>query len=331
MLRRGLVVWSLVCAAFVGLEATGVAEGLALPVPLIVALVVARALQHAQWARGRPQLVAAGVATACAALAFAAWRLGLEAADLPPRELAGALLATALLSGLLTPPCVRTVLVRPLGLDPGSPVHAVTAVALALVLASSVVLFAQLQSEPPASIPFYLSDSVVSILADAALALAGVGAFLTRGAAATLARLDLRPLRLRQVGWALAAAVLVHVVVSGMEWTESVVLPGWHAPEDRFDYEFIGIPPLIGAAAVSLAAGVGEEVLFRGALQPRLGVGLTAALFASLHVQYQLPGILTIFIVGLVLGFLKQRTSTTFTAVVHVVYDLGAFLSDLYG
>src|SRR2546425_13102461 len=104
----------------------------------------------------------------------------------------------------------------------------------------------------------------------------------SRGAAATLARLDLRPLRLRHLGWALGIAVLFHVGVTVMEWTEGVVLPDLHALEDRFDYEFIGIPPLVGAALVSLAAGVGEEILFRGALQPRLGVVLTAALFASL-------------------------------------------------
>jgi hypothetical protein len=75
---------------------------------------------------------------------------------------------------------------------------------------------------------------------------------------------------------------------------------------------------------------VGEEILFRGALQPRLGIGLSAALFAVLHVQYQIPGILMIFAVGVGLGLVKRRTSTTFTIVVHVVYDLAAFLADIW-
>jgi hypothetical protein len=48
-------------------------------------------------------------------------------------------------------------------------------------------------------------------------------------------------------------------------------------------------------------------------------------------VQYQVPGIVMIFAVGLALGLLKQWTSTTFTVIVHVVYDLGAFLLDFYG
>jgi membrane protease YdiL (CAAX protease family) len=112
-----------------------------------------------------------------------------------------------------------------------------------------------------------------------------------------------------------------------MEWAESLALPGLHALEDRFDYEFVGIPLVAGAVLVSVSAGVGEEVLFRGALQPRLGIVLSAALFAILHVQYQIPGILMIFAVGAALGVIKQRTSTTFTILVHVVYDLVAFLA----
>jgi uncharacterized protein len=131
--------------------------------------------------------------------------------------------------------------------------------------------------------------------------------------------------------WACAAALAFHVVVAGLEWTESVLLPDLHALEDRFDYEFVGIPPLVGAVLVSVAAGVGEELLFRGALQPRVGVGPSAALFAVLHVQYQLPGMLMIFVVGVALGALKRRTATTFTILVHVFYDLGAFLVDSLG
>jgi hypothetical protein len=43
------------------------------------------------------------------------------------------------------------------------------------------------------------------------------------------------------------------------------------------------------------------------------------------------PGILMIFVVGLALGLLKRRTSTTFAVIVHVVYDLGVFLIELAG
>ena len=37
---------------------------------------------------------------------------------------------------------------------------------------------------------------------------------------------------------------------------------------------------------LALAPGIGEELLFRGALQPVLGLGFTAVLFGLVHVQY---------------------------------------------
>lgn len=330
MLARGPLVWLLLSVAFVALDLSGVAEGLALSVPLIVAVVVARALEHSGWARRRPAWVAASVAAVCVGLAAVTWVFGLEPFGLAPAETAAAALLVAVFTLLLAPARLRAVLLRPLGLDPASPVHAVAVVAMLLTVLSSIVLFVDLQEEPSASVPFHATDSLVSVASDLALALAGVGFLLTRDARAALGRLDVRPLRLPQVGWAVATALVFNIAVAVMEWTESLMLPDLHALEARFDYEFIGIPPVVGAALVSLAAGVGEEVLFRGALQPRLGIGLSAALFAILHVQYQIPGILMIFVVGVALGFVKRRTSTTFTIVVHVVYDLAAFLADIW-
>lgn len=325
---RGLALWLLLCAVFVELEAAGLAESISLPVPLIVALVVARALGESGWPRRRPQIVTAVLATGAAALAVAAWRLEVAPPVFSPGEIAIALLSTAAVTLLLTPRAVRQALMPPLGLDPASPVHAVVLVAGVATLVSSVMLFVELRDEAAASVPFYASDSVVAVASDVALTLAGVGFLLTRGVSEVRDRLDLQPVGLRHVAWAFAAALAFHVVVAGLEWTESVLLPDLHAIEDRFDYEFVGIPPFVGAVLVSVAAGVGEELLFRGALQPRVGVVPSAALFAGLHVQYQLPGILMIFVVGLALGMLKRRTSTTFTILVHVFYDLGAFLAD---
>ncbi|MGH7388635.1 MAG: lysostaphin resistance A-like protein [Candidatus Rokuibacteriota bacterium] len=325
---RGLLAWLLVCVAFVGLEAAGLAEGLALPVPLIAALVLARALGESAWARRHATLVVVVVALGAAELGLTAWWYRLAPPAFSPGETAAALLAAAAATALLAPRAVRAALMPPLGLDPGSPVHAVVLVAGVATLASSAMLFVALRDEAAASLPFYVSDSVVAVATDAALVLAGVGFLLTRDARTVRERLDLRPLGPRLAAWAVAAALAFHVVMGALEWTERVVLPELHALEDRFDYEFVGIPPLVGVVLVSVAAGVGEELLFRGALQPRVGVVASAALFAALHVQYQVPGVLMIFAVGLALGVLKQRTSTTFTMLVHVVYDLGAFSLD---
>jgi membrane protease YdiL (CAAX protease family) len=73
----------------------------------------------------------------------------------------------------------------------------------------------------------------------------------------------------------------------------------------------------------AVMAGICEEALFRGALQPRAGIVVTAALFASIHTQYFLTPILgMVFVHGLVLGLLRRHLNTTTAMMAHGVYDL---------
>jgi membrane protease YdiL (CAAX protease family) len=76
-----------------------------------------------------------------------------------------------------------------------------------------------------------------------------------------------------------------------------------------------------------LSAGVGEEVTLRGGLQPRLGIPLTALLFAALHVQYSWFGMGLVFALGLALGLIRKHASTTAAIVVHGIYDMLAVFS----
>jgi hypothetical protein len=328
MLRRGVVLWLAVAALFSALELSGRVEGLALTVPLLVGLVVARALEAgpggARWYRA----LAVAAVGACALTGTLAWALGVEGLGFSAAEWVWGPLLAAVFGGALLVDAVRALLLRAAGLDPARPVHVVAAVAMVLTLVSSAVVSAQLRAEP-APLPYGWTDSVVAVLGDAALALAGVGFLLTRDLRASLERLGLRRLGVRPAAVAVAAALGLHVVVGALEWTGSLILPGPPVADAEVDYEFVGLPPVVGATLVSLAAGVGEELVFRGALQPRVGVVLSAALFAALHVQYRWPGMILIFVVGLGLGLLRRLTSTTFTVVVHVVYDLGAFVEDL--
>jgi membrane protease YdiL (CAAX protease family) len=78
---------------------------------------------------------------------------------------------------------------------------------------------------------------------------------------------------------------------------------------------------------VGLSAGIGEEITMRGALQPKLGIGLTALLFALLHVQYSWFGMLVILLFGVALGLLRRATSTTVVMAVHTLYDVLALMT----
>ena len=323
---RGFVAWLAVCAAYAALDLGGFLNGLLLPVPLILALVFARVVGTGQGREYASRLVAAVIAAACLPAATLVWRFGIAFGDLSPTLVVTALLAFAATVTVLIVPPLGSRFLRVLGLDPASPVHRVVAVAFVLTVLDAVVLFMELREAGPVEVPFYPSDPLVSLMTDLALALAGVGFGLTRGLRETLARLGVRPITLRQFALAIVVAIVFQVAVGAMEYVESVLLPSVHALEDRFGYEFVGLPPWIGAVLTSISAGVGEEVLFRGALQPRLGVVLTALLFGALHVQYQVPGMIVIVLIGIGLGLVKERTSTMFTIVVHVLYDIGAFL-----
>jgi membrane protease YdiL (CAAX protease family) len=63
-------------------------------------------------------------------------------------------------------------------------------------------------------------------------------------------------------------------------------------------------------------------VFFRGAIQPVFGIWVTSLFFTMLHTQYTLtPATLVIFITSLVLGWLRNRQSTSAAITGHFVYN----------
>ena len=87
---------------------------------------------------------------------------------------------------------------------------------------------------------------------------------------------------------------------------------------------------LPGVLSLGLAAALGEELVFRGALQPRFGIFLTALLFAFTHSQYVLsPSTLVVFVVGLVLGWVRMRRNTTTAMILHATYNIAIGLMGL--
>lgn len=81
------------------------------------------------------------------------------------------------------------------------------------------------------------------------------------------------------------------------------------------------------ALLVGVGAGVGEETLYRGALQPALGIPLVSVLFAILHVQYG-PSLLLVFIFVLSagLGLLRKYINTTASFLAHAGYNASGVL-----
>lgn len=79
---------------------------------------------------------------------------------------------------------------------------------------------------------------------------------------------------------------------------------------------------------VSIFAGVGEELLFRGAIQPLIGVWLTSIIFVAIHgyISFRTAGhiLFTLLLFGLsmMLGYLYIHVGLVAAMAAHGVYDL---------
>jgi membrane protease YdiL (CAAX protease family) len=237
-----------------------------------------------------------------------------------------AFVVAALLGFLFLLPAVRRLLASTLSIDPASPVHT-TALVFALYLAASSLSLLLL---PPSAMLDTLESASIDtrtlVYGQAVMllfALAGVGLGTRRSLSQVMSRLGLRLPSLRNLS--LAAALMVGFLA--LDYAVSVI---WQRlwplsyqmvseSSQRLYAPFGSIP---GALLLGLSAGIGEESLFRGALQPRLRILLTAVVFTLGHVQYALsPALAEILVIGLVLGWLRERTNTTTCMVTHAGYN----------
>ena len=139
---------------------------------------------------------------------------------------------------------------------------------------------------------------------------------------------------LRQIGIGLAAGLLMVPVVIGLEYLLSRMGIKADADVERLTEQLIGplATSIPGILTLGLAAALGEETVFRGALQPRFGLIFTTLLFALLHSTYGVSiATLIVFGVGLVLGLLRMRYNTTTSMVAHAVYNMTLGLIAMLG
>ncbi len=117
------------------------------------------------------------------------------------------------------------------------------------------------------------------------------------------------------------AAVLVGVAIGGQRLTAQLSPTIAENVRRINDQALANIGGLGAAAVAAILLAIGEELLFRGAIQPRYGVFLAALAFAALHTQYGFPvAPLTVFAIGLVLGVERRYTNTTASILSHVLF-----------
>jgi membrane protease YdiL (CAAX protease family) len=161
-----------------------------------------------------------------------------------------------------------------------------------------------------------------SLLGYVVLAFAAVGWGVRRDLRAALERLGLRAPRREDLGWIGLGIAALWLFNGGSEAIERRWLPELWRTDQSFSELLGGVMNPAQMVLLGLSAGIGEEITLRGALQPRLGLWLTALLFAVLHVQYSWYGMASIFFFGVILGAIRLRSGTTSAILVHAVYDL---------
>ncbi len=159
------------------------------------------------------------------------------------------------------------------------------------------------------------------------LALGGAGFLVRRDLGSTLERLGLRPLRPTHLAVVVLGVAALFALNSGAESLQRTYFHSQWESDQRVDRMLVSGLGRGETLLLGLSAGIGEEVALRGALQPRLGLVPTSVLFAALHVQYSWLGMAVILLLGLLLGWIRQRTSTTAAIAVHALYDILAVVT----
>ena len=240
---------------------------------------------------------------------------------------AGSILSGVAAAGFLLRP-IRKDAAAFLRIDIDNPVH-ILALVLAVILfgtqVSSLVLtdvLGALAKQHPQALADVFYDELPLLI----VAVTGVGLFIRRPLAATAERLGVVRPAWWQVVVGLAAAGIFLAASTGFDAANHFLLPDTARRVDSVTSHLFGelaTTGWLGIAALALLPGICEELLFRGALQPRLGVLATALLFTSIHSQYGISlDLAGIFVIALFLGLIRRWTNTTTSMTAHVTYNL---------
>ncbi len=249
-----------------------------------------------------------------------------------------AILALMGLATLL--PAARRGLARIMPLDPRRTVHTVALSYSILILINLWVFMGvglETMAQVVASNEASATGEMIHLLwaqdlALAFMALVGVGWPVRRTWPQTLARLGMAWPSSRQVLSGVAWGLLMFFLLFPAGYLMEKLGMGMDPNIEKLTQELLGplLASLPGVLSLGIAAALGEELVFRGALQPRFGLVPTAVLFALTHNQYGISlatGV--VLILGLVLGWIRYRHNTTTAMVVHATYNIAIGLVGL--
>lgn len=227
---------------------------------------------------------------------------------------------------------VRRLISHAISIDPQRTVHAIALSYIAFILInlfSSVVMLPDLSkmlssqnvsSADLVTIPMIWIQEIYL----AVLAVIGVGWLSRRRLGKAFDRLALVVPTGGQVLVGIGAGLVLVAFSAGVQLLAAALNIAQDVNVQRVSEALIGplTQSLFGVITLGVAAALGEEALFRGALQPRFGLVLTTILFALMHGQYGFSlSTLVVLVVGFAVGIIRQRSNTSTTMIVHAVYN----------
>ena len=210
-------------------------------------------------------------------------------------------------------------------LDPESPVHTLALVIVGYLMGNAAfsvspgALDALAEAEIEATLFDVLAQQFVFVLA----AFIGVGLLTRRDGTALNERLGLqrptRPQIWTGIRWMLFFVILQSCIGATWALFDAAGVEQLSGINESLLGDFDTVWEWFLLAA---GAGLGEELLFRGAMQPIFGILTTSLIFAVSHVQYGLtPATLVVFLLSVVLGIIRKRSNTTVAILVHAGYN----------
>jgi membrane protease YdiL (CAAX protease family) len=249
------------------------------------------------------------------------------------------LLGSVVVAALMLWRPVRVALARIIPIDPDNFVHKIGLSILTLLLLTSFVPIIALAGKPPileiinsggldvlGEEPVSELDLVFQFIWTIPAVVFAAGWPVVRTLRTALLRLGMVPPTVLQVvGGVVGAVVLALVMTYAVEPAIFALWQalGWATTDvSAFSGLLAGVTNPLGAILIGVTAGIGEEMAFRGLLQPRIGLIFANLLFTSVHAfQYGFDAMLSVFIVGTILGIVRARSNTSTSAIVHGVYN----------
>lgn len=185
--------------------------------------------------------------------------------------------------------------------------------------------------------PTTATDLVLGSLPFGVIAVLAIGPLVARSPREAAQRLGLIPIR--PLWWLIAIAVgvlLVPAVDSLFTPLQDHLLPqDCVIQQGQVQQSLAGGDSGRGGGAnlaIALAAGIDEELLFRGVVLPRFGLLISSLLFGAFHLQYTCHGLpavgdLEIVVLGLAFGLLRVAGGLPAAILAHAAYDASILLN----